>query len=156
MAVHPAEYRHILVPLDGSGFAEVALPHATAIAHRTGAVLLLVRVVEPLAALLPAEVLHHVDPSYLEAQRQEEAETYLRARTGELREQGVEARYRLVVGTPVARMLLDVMQAEPVDLVVMSTHGYAGLTRWVMGSVARSLLARAPVPILLIRAEETA
>lgn len=154
MALSQAEYRKILVPLDGSGFAEVALPHAQAIAERTGATLVLVRVVEPLAYQLPPELRYVVDANALDKRRVEEAETYLRARAGELEREGFKVHFRLAVGAPVALHILQAIADEGVDLVVMSTHGTSGISRWFVGSVARQVLLTAPVPVLLIRAEE--
>jgi len=46
---------------------------------------------------------------------------------------------------------LMIMQSG-VDLIVMATHGYGGLQRWALGSVADKVLQAAPIPILLVRA----
>jgi len=37
------------------------------------------------------------------------------------------------------------------DLIVMSSHGYSGVTRWMLGSVAEKVLRKAPCPVLVIR-----
>ena len=153
MGLVPAGYKRILVPLDGSGFAEVALPHAQAIAERTGATLLLLRVVEPLAQTLPPEVRYALDVERLDEHRMQEAEVYLRARTGELAAEGLKVEPQVVMGTPVADRILDVISSEGVDLVVMSTHGTSGITQWFAGSVARKVVLAAPVPVLLIRVQ---
>jgi len=51
----------------------------------------------------------------------------------------------------VAEIIVDSAAAGKVDLIVMSSHGYSGLTRWVLGSVAEKVLRGAPCPVLVIR-----
>jgi nucleotide-binding universal stress UspA family protein len=41
-----------------------------------------------------------------------------------------------------------------VELIVMSTRGYSGLSRWLMGSVADRVVRGANVPVLLVRAQK--
>jgi nucleotide-binding universal stress UspA family protein len=48
-------------------------------------------------------------------------------------------------------MISRVAADENVDLVVMATHGYGGLARLALGSVATGTLQRANVPLLLVR-----
>ncbi len=43
-------------------------------------------------------------------------------------------------------------EANQVDLIVISTRGHSGLSRWLMGSVADRVLRGAKVPVLLVRA----
>jgi nucleotide-binding universal stress UspA family protein len=43
--------------------------------------------------------------------------------------------------------------ARPDDLVVMATHGRGGLQRWLLGSVAESVVRHSPAPVLLVRAD---
>ena len=51
-----------------------------------------------------------------------------------------------------AGAIVDTALSEQVDLIVMSTHGYSGLTRWVLGSVTEKVLRSAPCPVLAVRA----
>jgi nucleotide-binding universal stress UspA family protein len=62
---------------------------------------------------------------------------------------GVSVRTEVVSGAP-PDVILDVADAEHVDLVVMSTHGRSGLGRLVYGSVAESVLRGSRIPVLLI------
>ncbi|MCA9973474.1 MAG: universal stress protein [Anaerolineales bacterium] len=140
-------FHTILVPLDGSKLAERAVPAATAVAATPGARLLLLRVVPPLAM--------RVDPQLYEQlthQREDEAAAYLRRIQANLAAAHVAADVRVVHG-PVAETLLHIAQEEPIDLVVISSHGRSGLTRWVYGSVAEKLLHAPICPTLIIRAQ---
>jgi len=140
--------------LDGSGFAEVALSHAAAICHHTNASLVLLQVVPPISTWLPLDETTVIDLNSLVSRFHAEAETYIRARVGEMREMNISAKGLVVEGVPVATHILNVAAAEEVDLIVMSTHGRSGLGRWVYGSVARKVLSGAAVPVLMIPASE--
>ena len=146
-------YQKILVPLDGSRLAEVALAHVEQLAWELGSSLLLLRVVRP-----PRSVEHPWPEEMMALNRQREAvfrreaETYLAARRGELRNKKIPVETYVIVSETVAAAILDFAQREGVDLIAMSTHGRSGLGRWVYGSVAEKVLQGAPCPVLLIRA----
>jgi nucleotide-binding universal stress UspA family protein len=146
--------KKILVPLDGSQLAERALGPALRLAQEDGTEILLVRVPIRSQMFIPAEGGYGLlYPERAEAEARDEALAYLRdvqtARAG--RNYGL--RVKLVEGE-VAGALVDVAQEEKVDLIVMSSHGYSGLTRWVLGSVAEKVLHGAPCPVLVIRSPQ--
>jgi nucleotide-binding universal stress UspA family protein len=143
-------YNKILVPLDGSGRAEAILRHVQILAHALTSQVILLRVLEPLAPLIDpgeAPMTLNIDEMKRSA---EEAEQYLRARQGELRAMGVDARARLAQG-PVVKTILDVAHAEEADLIAMASHGRTGLSHLFYGSVAVGVLHRSDVPVLLVR-----
>jgi nucleotide-binding universal stress UspA family protein len=125
----------ILVPLDGSPFAEWALPMAVAIARRTGGAIRLVSVVDRRAPDLDRDRMHE----YLDAAMRR----ILLLCPGTI---------DLVVreGRPVDELDAEIADWGP-DVVVMSTHGRAGLARIWKGSVAAGLVERARRPVLLVR-----
>lgn len=57
---------------------------------------------------------------------------------------------RTVVGTP-ARSIVAYAEEENVDYVVMGSHGRSGVSRVLLGSVAESVVRRAPCPVLVVR-----
>lgn len=140
--------QHILVPLDGSALAERALPHAAQLARLFGARITLARVIEP-QVLPPAEAgawpVHAVEGvptaedvlAYL-------AEAAARPLLAGLSVDLVRPPY------PVAAGLLDEIEAQGVDLVVMTTHGFSGFTRLLLGSVADKLIRHADVPVYVV------
>ena len=148
-------FKHILVPLDGSFLAEAALPPALALAAKFGGEITLLRVTS-------MSTIYYADPYgggaelLVEMRQQARAETaeYLKARKGELRQQGYIVHTQALEGESPADAILDVAESQHVDTIVMSTHGRGGLARWVYGSVADKVLRHADVPILLVRAKE--
>jgi nucleotide-binding universal stress UspA family protein len=138
-------YRRIVTPLDGSVFAEQALPVAGAIARRSGAVLTLVRVHHPLvygemagAARWDADE-RQIEGEYL-------AQTAAR----------VSECFSVVAGTalleePVVGAICDFTREHDSDLVVMSTHGRTGFSRAWLGSVADAVVRHITKPVLMVR-----
>jgi nucleotide-binding universal stress UspA family protein len=147
-------YKKILVPLDGSKLAEVALAHVEQLAWEQGSSLILLRVVRPPRAV---EYTRQEEMMALNREREavfkRDAETYLAARRGELRDKNLEVSTHIILSEAVATAILDFAESEGVDLIAMSTHGRSGLGRWVYGSVADKVLQGATCPVLLIRAK---
>jgi nucleotide-binding universal stress UspA family protein len=152
----PFEPRIVLVPLDGTSAAEAALLPAQEFARAFGASLRLVMVV-PTQETLPGDrqavgtLLPAATRAALELERGE-AQTYLSA----LAERVQSLDPAVPVSTEVSRgditAALAARAAEPgVGLVVIATHGRAGLQAIWAGSVTSHLLARTQAPILLLR-----
>ena len=140
-------FTSIIVPLDGSSFAERALPLALAVAQRAHAPVELVHVYEPTSHTLGAPVL---DPACDEVER------------GRLRERftALAARLEITRHVPVTATVLDGGPAEALcrhttgrrsALIVMATHGLGGMSRSGIGSVADAVVRQAQVPVLLVR-----
>jgi nucleotide-binding universal stress UspA family protein len=142
-------YKRILVPLDGSPLAEAALAHAETLAQQFASEVLLLRVVvSPYAIIAPDLVLAGYDSNH--QQFEDQAEHYLQAVAGKLAARQIKVRTMTCDG-PVAEAILDRARENQIDLIVMSTHGRGGVSRWVYGSVADRLLQAAPCPVLLVR-----
>ena len=84
---------------------------------------------------------------------EQEARDYLARVAEQARALGVATvRTTELLGFPAAK-LVDLAEAEPHGLMVMSTHGRTGLGRWVLGSVSDRLARDPNQPVLLIRPE---
>jgi nucleotide-binding universal stress UspA family protein len=148
----PLIYEKIMVTLDGSAFAAQAMPHALALAGVHNAELILLRVVSPVTPLKDfahdGSLLHSEEH---QAHLLDEANQAMSALAQELTLQKYKVTPLAEVGLP-AETIIDYAQAHNVSLIVMSTHGRTGLSRWVYGSVADKVLRAAPCPVFLIRA----
>lgn len=146
----------ILVPLDGSTFAEQALPAAAALAGRMGARLHIVRVYEPPVLLFGGgESITAFDAAWLSALREEEEEYLRRIANRCMEDHGLVARTDLLAGPP-ANAIVAAARDSDDALVVMTTHGRGGLSRAWLGSIADAVVRRSPVAVLLIRPDEAA
>ncbi len=148
-------FSKILVPLDGSEIAERALAPALALANKPGAHLTFLRV--PLVPTGWDRGIEGTDP-YIEAWAEQRygmerklAQDYLAKVKQQSLRDDVEVETKIMEGD-VATVILQA--AAEHDLVVMSTHGYSGLTKWMMGSVAEKVLTSASCPALVIRSPQ--
>lgn len=140
----------IMVPLDGSEFARQAVPRAVSLARRADAGLLLVRVHRGFPPPEPGQAPRSLVESDLALERQEREE--LAEAAAGLRDRGLEVETAFEEG-PVVEAILEVAE-ESADLVVMSTHGRGGLSRFWLGSVADGLARACSVPLFFVRPEE--
>jgi nucleotide-binding universal stress UspA family protein len=143
-------FQHILVPLDGSSRAEQALPVAARLAQATSGTVVLLRVVS-----LPAEFMFYpaADPDVVQSiidDDLEEARNYLDCLTRVSSLSGVHTETAVIVGQA-ASTVLWMVGARRIDLIVMCSHGYTGMKRWILRSVAEKVAHHAPVPVLLLR-----
>lgn len=156
----------ILVPLDGSAFAESALPLAVAIARGAGATLELVSVVELMPTLTAGAETGNVTmqptvgvalaaPPDLRDRAQRDRAAYLGEVTDRIGEAaGAVVESAVMDGDP-SSALLNRAATGAIDLVVMSTHGRGPVQRAWLGSVADRLSRRLHVPLILIRPDES-
>lgn len=147
--------RRILVPLDGSAFAENAIEAARSIAERHRAALAFVSVHRPeLRLVRPSGA--PVPETRLDGEMRQALHDYV---------ERIAAAERARSTTPVSARLLEGRVAEELlaeaerigaDLVVMTSHGRGGFQRFILGSTADRLIRAGRVPVLLIRGEAEA
>lgn len=142
-------FQSIIVPTDGSAFAEAALPLATQIALRAKAHIGFLLVHQPPAVPLASGAGRLYDA--LDRQIRESELGYLKRMERALKDQGVDTPDSSMLNGPVADSLQREIERRGGDLVVMSTHGRGGLGRIWLGSVADRLLHSVTVPLLLVR-----
>lgn len=146
-------YEKILVPLDGSDFAENALEHAIQLSNAFKSELYLVQVVmTPIAVAVPYDISYQYNEEFRES-AMNEAYRYLNAISSRLYDDFGPRLHTKVIEGSVVESLLDYTEFQSIDLVVMATHGRSGFSRWVFGSVAESMLRAVSCPIFLVRAK---
>jgi len=143
----------MLVPLDGSSFAETALPHAASLARVFGGTILLLRAVARPVASYSYPGMGLVQESLEEEHR--EAESYLGEVAQRLRSDSLSVQTVVREGWPA-----DIIVYRGAELgsrlIVMATHGRTGVVRLLLGSVALEVVRRSPLPVLLVRPTELA
>jgi nucleotide-binding universal stress UspA family protein len=142
-------YRRILVPLDGSGWSQRALPHAMDIARSNGSEIVLLNVfAAPAQAFTPELALAGQQTAVRDMR--EWAMQYLQGVAREVREQSIPVKLEVVDSADIPTAICDYATTEDIDLIVMSTHGRTGISRLLFGSVARAVMEHIDVPILLV------
>jgi len=124
-------YRHILIPTDGSELAERGVAHGLALAKSLGARVFAINVVEPIFAVTGdfASVLDRV--------------------TKAAREAGVSCETIQVENVPPHEAIIAAAEDKDCDLIVMSSHGFSGLSMLLIGSVTSKVLTYAKIPVLV-------
>jgi nucleotide-binding universal stress UspA family protein len=145
-------YNKVMVPLDGSQLAECSLEHVKTIAtgcHVTEVVLL--RAVEPLSAneISALSQVRGNPIAELEELNQREATKYIGDMTEKLNKAGINTLGEVINGKA-ADIILDYTAKKNVNLIIMSTHGRSGISRWAFGSVADKVARSSAIPVLLV------
>lgn len=143
-------YKKILVPLDGSEISEQALEHVKELMPVPSTTeIVLLRVVDPLATTYAGGTDAAIEVAVqIQKKAEAEAASYLKKVAGELEEMGIEVKTVLTVGLP-ADVILDYARQNGVDLIIMSTHGRSGISRWLFGSVAEKIIRHSQLPVLI-------
>ena len=147
-------YQKILLPTDGSKYAEKAAKHAIWIAGHSGAELIALNVVDTSSLVgLPAEDLTVRVSEILKEEGEKSLDTISnlieKLETEEGYEKGVKLIKRSEEGSP-ADIILKTVEDEDIDLIVMGTSGKHGLDRFLLGSVTEKVVRSAKVPVLAV------
>lgn len=150
-------YQRILVPIDGSSTSQRGLDEAVALAQVTHGKLRLFHVIDELSFALAMDAYAGFAGDWLNELRQS-GRRLLDEGQAAAKAAGVEA--DTVLCDKFSGTVHEQVTAEaarwPADLIVVGTHGRRGVGRLVMGSSAENILRYARVPVLLVRAAESA
>lgn len=143
-------FKHILVPLDGSGRAEQALPVAAKLAHATGAAITLLRIVDTSPVSAPSA---DAKPILLQAVSESDirlAQSYLDSIAASDRFTHIHVATRVVVGI-VSSTILSEAVTQQADIIIICSHGLTGVSRWALGSIAEKVARYGTLPTLVLR-----
>ena len=134
----------VLVPYDGSRPAQQAVEYA--VDNWADQPLVLLRVIETADGSLEAGV--DLVKERLKKEREEGAAEL----SDDLLEtlSAVDYEVETVVGKP-ARGIVDFAEANDVSHIVIGSHGRTGASRVLLGSVAQTVVRRAPTPVTVVR-----
>ena len=140
--------QHILVTLDGSELAELALREALTLAKLPDSEVTLLQVVPPIEDVITDGEDFAIDQQW--ERRKINALRYLNGVCARPEWRGVHTHVVVEMGKP-AETILDFAQRHNIDRIVMASHGRTGLGRWVYGSVADEVLRAADRTFVLVR-----
>ena len=146
-------YQKVLVPLDGSELAECALNHVRNLVKEgsVGEVTLLnvVKVDIPWAELYG----QHFDINVMREALFASARKYLAKIESQLGSEGIKVKTESLEANWPAEAITNYAKKNGTDMIVIATHGYTGMKKLMLGSVALSVLHESHIPVLLIRSE---
>jgi nucleotide-binding universal stress UspA family protein len=139
-------YEKLLVPIDGSELAEIALPFAEELAGRLGSQIDLLYVSE--SGKDPYRRMHRL---YLQ-KMVDGVRRGVRRYVPKSASDNIKIKSVILNGKP-ADEILEYADKEDIGMIIMSTHGRSGISRWSMGSVAEKVVRATARPLTLIRAK---
>ena len=143
-------FKHILVPIDGSSTAQLAIGKAVAIAQAFKSAVTLIYVIDPYAFTGVGTDFSYGQAEYLSAATKEAHEAISSAQQV-FESHAVAVESSVVEGHSIYQAILDTAKSLNADLVVMGSHGRRGLERLVLGSVTTQVLSHAHVSVLVVR-----
>ncbi|MBN1679099.1 MAG: universal stress protein [Anaerolineae bacterium] len=154
MLVRPL-YHKIVVPLDGSRWSESAILRAAEIARVHDAELILLHVYQSPVSDYSGQ-LALAGQQQIADQSFDQIREQLVSLRNRLRREGINAREQLIRGSNPAKIICEYVETEEgTNMVVMSTHGRTGLSRWLVGSVAQRVIKNSRCPVMLVRPDES-
>jgi nucleotide-binding universal stress UspA family protein len=138
-------FRHVLVPLDGSGFAEQAITHAGRIARAFDCHVTLLQVIDGERSEAGTG-----SKSIDWRLRCAQAESYLKSFVDDSRLAGIKLEIRLAEGRP-ADQIADYIARHSVNLIIMTAWGAGGETGFPYGGTAHKVLVSTGVSYLVVR-----
>ena len=132
-------YERILLPLDGSEISESAIPHVEALALGCDA--------------KKVTIVHVVEQEQYEGilASGKRPGVYLQRTAKSLEAKGISTNIKVLTGDP-AEAIVSYAEKNPCDIIVMTSHGRSGMTRWAVGSVADKVFRASSVPVLMVKA----
>lgn len=148
-------YQRILVPVDGSPTSLKGLAEAIRLARMTGGQIRLLHMVDALSAAMAVGA-YAISADVID-QLRADGEQMLQEARAQAVAAGVAADTVLDEGVRgrLADWVVEQARSWPADVVVLGTHGRRGVGRLLLGSDAEQILRAAPVPVLLVRGQDT-
>jgi nucleotide-binding universal stress UspA family protein len=144
-------FKKILVPQDGSKMAEAVMPMVKGIAKLNGAEVYVIYVEEDIRQ---SNYMYPIDYSLIEqvaGDYRAQVTHDLQERARLLMQEGIRVHIVVTEGRNAADKILEYAVTEGIDLIVISTHGYSGISRFLMGSVTDRVVTHSNVPVLVVR-----
>jgi nucleotide-binding universal stress UspA family protein len=148
-------YTHALVPLDGSDLAECALNHVKSM-MKDGSVqeATLFNVVKIEAPWIKIDdEFEHIDLNMLREKAFQSSQKYLAGVESRFTSAGMKVKTESLEADRPDIAITNYAREKRMDIIIIATHGFTGMKRMLLGSVAFGVLNQSPVPVLLIRPE---
>jgi len=147
-----APLKSVLVPLDGSEIAASVLPMVAGMATKLGLEVELFRAFNiPYSVYGTGDGYYAVNIEELINEVGNEAREYLEKKSAELKKLGVAKVTCTTKEGFGADEIISLGRKIPDNLIAMCSHGRSGVKRWVLGSVAETVVRHSEDPVLIVR-----
>jgi nucleotide-binding universal stress UspA family protein len=146
-----ATLKSIILPLDGSEFAESVLPMVAGLAKKLDLEVLLFRAYHIPSYAYARDEGYAVNYDELVSGVRDEASKYLDKKATELKKLGVVKVSCVSKEGFAADEIISLGQRTPDNLISMCSHGRSGIRRWMLGSVAETVVRHSSSPVLITR-----
>jgi nucleotide-binding universal stress UspA family protein len=146
-------YTHILIPTDGSSFAQNGVDHGLSLAKLLGSKVTIVTATEafPFPTGVAAWHVTADDITRYQAESKKTAEELLASIKAIAERMGIVADTVHVPDARGAAAILATAQEAGCNLIVMASHGRRGVKRLLLGGQAAEVVANSPVPVLIVK-----
>lgn len=145
--------RHILFPYDGSKCAKNALNHVIQTATQFKAKVTAVKAYDLLVEAGLTQYRDFAPISKIEQALKESAQAQLEEISHQFKEAGVEIETKILKGYP-GEEIVKCAENDSIDLIIMGTHGFGALKRFLLGSISHYVIHHADIPVLLVPPEK--
>ena len=143
-------YQHILVCVDDSEPSIKALEHAIQLAKSLGSQVAVLEVLE-LDPMIAEDYINKGQSNVLIDRAKDYILASLEKIKAKYSEDGLSLSIQYREGLSIAETIIQTAIELKADLLVMGSHGRTGLKKLVLGSVAQTVLAQSPVPVLIAK-----
>lgn len=143
-------FKHILVPIDGSATAHLAVEKAAGLAKAFGSRVTAIFVIDPYPFTGIGTDFAYGQAEYLSAATAEANAAIKDAKTA-FEAAGLSAETSVVEAHAAWRGVVETAESSGADLIVMGSHGRSGLEKLVLGSVTQAVLSHTHLPVLVVR-----
>ena len=149
-------HMRILLAIDNSKFSRVVVRTITSQFRTKGTEVRVLHVVEPISAYVSADMIPHFVPhiAKVEDERRKEAKELVQRATRQLQKAGFKTSQIVEEGDPKIR-IIDHAASWHASLIVLGSHGWKGLRRFLMGSVSEAVTRHAGCSVQVVRSRST-
>lgn len=142
----------VLIAIDDSKYSQAAIRRVIEQVRTDGTEVCVLHVVEPVTNYISAAMIPHYVPhvAAIEEDRKKEAQELVRSAAQELRKSGFRTSEVVEQGEPKA-IIIDHAARWQADLIVVGSHGWTGLNRFLMGSVSDAVIRHAGCSVEVVR-----
>ncbi len=143
-------FKHILVPVDGSSTAQLAVDKAIGLAKAFNSRVTAIFVIDPYPFTGVGSDFAYGQAEYLSAATAE-ANAAIKAAKTAFERADVSVSTSVIESHAAWRGVVEAAASLQADLIVMGSHGRSGLEKLVLGSVTQAVLSHTQLPVLVVR-----